>query len=215
MPVSQRNKVVSTGKVQKKTKGQRQKMYYKMEEGLKEYSHCYILHCENQRNQYLKEVRQLVQGIWMFGKSKMAKKCFTENKILDILKYVKGDVGILLTNTPIDELRTKLAYTTIDYARTGMRASESIKLKELKRNDGEALPSSMLEQLKKLRVPVKLEMGTLVLEKPYTLCSNNQKMTNEQCQVAKMLCMPLAKTEIRLIAHYDGTKTVNCNAMEE
>eukprot|EP00835_Amoeboradix_gromovi_P006092 NODE_658_length_5456_cov_0.429158.p3 type:complete len:215 gc:universal NODE_658_length_5456_cov_0.429158:1474-830(-) len=214
MPVSQRNKVVHIGNVSKKSKESRQLLYGSAVDGIAEYKFIYILNCTNQRNQFIKELRQSVPGLWMFGKSKMIHKVFKDNN-LDISRFVVGDVCVLMSNESVEEVQHKLQFSKVDYARKGMKAQKTIILEQLARSDGDALPSSMLEQLKKLNLPVKLNIGKIILEKPYTLCEEGKEMTNEQCQVSKMLWMPLAKSHVDIIAYYDGVSVVEMNGMQE
>ena len=213
MPVSQRNKVVSVGKVEKKSKEHRQKLYGVVAEAMSEYTFIYVLQCTNQRNQFLKQLRETVPGLWVFGKTKMINKVFTDHK-LDIARYVKGEAVILMTNEGVVQVQEALKFSDIDYARQGMKPDQTIILEQLARSDGEALPSSMLDQLKKLNLDVKLEIGKIILNKPYTLCQEGKEMTNEQCQVAKMFWMPLAKSFVRIIAYYDGKEIKDVDDME-
>ena len=214
MPVSQRNKVVHIGKVEKKSKEHRQKLYSVAEEASREYKFIYVLNCANQRNQFLKEVKETVPGLWVFGKTKMVHKVLSDNKF-DIARYIKGQVGVLMTNETLDEVQNKLQFSKIDYARKGTKADQTIVLEKLCRSDGDALPSSMMDQLKKLNVPVKLNIGKITLEEPFTLCEEGKEMTNEQCQIAKMLWMPLAKSYVEIIAYYNGDSVVDMNDMQE
>ncbi len=214
MPVSQRNKVVSVGKTSKKTKEQRQKVYTTIEEGLKEYKMIYIVQCSNERNSFLKQVRRCItDSVWVFGKSKMVHKVLTDNE-MKIADYVKGNVGLLLTNMTKDEVEKALQFKSLDYARQGMVMTRDLVLENLNREEMQ-VPSSMLEQFRKLNVPCKLDKGVITLESPYVLCSNGKPITSEQCQVAKMLQMPLAEVFVEIIAYYDGKEVINVSDMVE
>ena len=62
----------------------------------------------------------------------------------------------------------------------------------------------MLEHLKKLGLPVKLEKGTIVVEEECVVCEPGEELTADAAHLLKLFGMESAQFGLTLTAHWTG-----------
>ncbi len=93
-----------------------------------------------------------------------------------------------------------------DYARSGFKATTLVTLPAGPLEDK---PHSMLEEFRKLGLPVDLNKGTIVMRKEYVVCRPGQVLTPEQCRILKHFDIFMAEFKLSVRAMYhDGEVTV-------
>jgi mRNA turnover protein 4 len=130
---------------------------------------------------------------------------YQENLKLVSKQIAGGSVGLLLTSrTKDDVVQYFKNLEEPDYARAGSVSPETviISLEQLSQ-----FPVSMMEQFRKLGMPVDIINGKVVLTgkaQEYRLCKEGEILSAEKC---KLLChfeKKLAKFRVQLMAHWCG-----------
>ena len=62
----------------------------------------------------------------------------------------------------------------------------------------EGTPSTMIDQLRRCGLPVTLKVGTIHVDREYTICTEGDTLTPEQCQLLKHFDRKLARFEVSL-----------------
>eukprot|EP01099_Mayorella_cantabrigiensis_P004050 TRINITY_DN3045_c0_g1_i1.p1 TRINITY_DN3045_c0_g1~~TRINITY_DN3045_c0_g1_i1.p1 ORF type:complete len:220 (-),score=48.81 TRINITY_DN3045_c0_g1_i1:22-681(-) len=208
MPKSKRNRVISLTKVDKKIRGDKEKIVNELHEYLENYSSVYLFEIENMRNNKLKELRLnwTSDSRFFLGKNSLMEIALgrtpeTEAKqnIHKLTKMISGECGLLFTNKTKDQvLKFFEEYNEEDYARGGFEPEETIILPQ-----GPLIgPFSHAQEpyLRKLGLPTSLQEGVINLTTQYCLCKAGQAITVEQAKLLKLMDMKMAKFRIQLRA---------------
>jgi mRNA turnover protein 4 len=141
--------------------------------------------------------------------------------------YLAGNVGLFFTNRdPKDVLEYFAAYTQTDFARAGITATQTFTVPagvvysrggELAADDDVPLPHSQEITVRKWGMPTKLEKGKVMLEAPYTVCTEGQVLNSHQTALLKMFGVAMAEFKVDMKAYYStATESVTeVDAMEE
>ena len=91
-----------------------------------------------------------------------------------------GNCALFFTNRSKEEvLGFFREYKSLDYARAGFKATESFVIPK-----GEMpFAHSMMEEFKKLRLPVEIKNGKIHMREDYTVCKAGKVLTPEQCRI--------------------------------
>lgn len=91
-----------------------------------------------------------------------------------------GNCALFFTNRAKEEVIAFFQeYKSLDYARAGFKATETFVIPE-----GEMpFAHSMLEEFKKLRLPVEIRNGKIHMREKYTVCKEGKVLTPEQCRI--------------------------------
>ncbi len=91
-----------------------------------------------------------------------------------------GNCALFFTNRPKEEVIPFFQeYKSLDYARAGFKATETFVIPQ-----GEMpFAHSMLEEFKKLRLPVEIKSGKIHMRENYTVCKEGKVLTPEQCRI--------------------------------
>jgi len=210
MPKSKRAKVISLTKVKKKEKTVKDGHIEEMRDAAAKFKTCFLIRVENERNQFLKEVRRkLAPGRMFYGRNKlmqhalgMAPSSECQQNIHKLAERISGHSGILFTNSPIAQVREYFEeYRPSDYARCGGIATETVVLPA----GGEALanqPHSIETHLRNIGLPTQLKDGKVILLGRHTVCKEGKELTADQAQVLKMLEKKMANFECRVSAQW-------------
>lgn len=112
MPKSKRNKVVNLTKTDKKGRQGKETLFQKVRDAMDEYNNVYVLKIENNRNTFIKQVRnEFKTSKFFFGSNRVMQKALglkPEEEyypgIKDIAEQLNGEVGLLFTNVDKQEL---------------------------------------------------------------------------------------------------------------
>jgi mRNA turnover protein 4 len=110
---------------------------------------------------------------------------------------LKGNVGLLLTNKSKKEVKKYFDnYKCDDYARSGSEAPFTFEIKAGKIDQ----PGSMVEQLRKLGLPVKLDMAEIYVEQDYTVCEEGSVLTPEQAKLLQHFGKKTSAFQVTLLS---------------
>lgn len=214
MPKSKRNKVVSLSKTTKKGFETKKDLVGQVQACCDEYASLYVFSVENMRNQKIKDVRQEWRtSRFFFGKNKVmtlglgkTKEDEYKDNLHEISKRLVGNVGLMFTNEPDEKIKSWFkSFKEADYARSGNTASKTIVLPEGPLDEN-SFPHSMEPSLRALHLPTELKKGIIHLTQVYTVCTENDTLTPEQCRILKLFTQPLAEFQVVLkcVWHSNG-----------
>lgn len=170
------------------------------------YSSAYVFSMENVRSEFFKELRsEWDDSRFFLGKNRVMSLALGETPetahrpaLDELAADVHGDVGLLFTDRAPKAVAAFFAgYSTEDFARGGFVPAASVRVEAGRL---ESLPHTMLDQLRKLGMPVRLDKGTLVLPQAYSLCTAGKAITPEQGRLLKFFGHKLAVFRIELVS---------------
>eukprot|EP01083_Nonionella_stella_P240257 840077_1 len=115
-------------------------------------------------------------------------------------KHVTGSVGLLMTSKSREEVVRYFAeLAEEDFARAGSIAPKQIVVtNEMMYN----FPVSMVEQFRKLGMPIEVDTGKLVLignRKEYVVCKEGQELSVEACKILFQFGIKLSEFKVDLV----------------
>ena len=125
-----------------------------------------------------------------------------------ISKLLTGSVGILCTSrspSGVEEYFSKLAVE--DFARAGQNAPKTVVLTQAQI---ETHPVSMVEQFRKLGLPVEVKNGRVALvgRDEYEVCKEGRELSVEQCKILVHMGVKLAVFRIGLLCRWEKEEGV-------
>ncbi|RDB17835.1 mRNA turnover protein 4 [Hypsizygus marmoreus] len=219
MPRSKRAKLVSLTKVAKKTKEQKNAMMKELQENSEKWRYCWLFEVGSMRNAHLKTVRKLWKDSAriFFGRSAVMAKALgatpeEEHRagIHKLAKQIKGQVGVLFTDTPPQEVIDWFVdFKQPDFARTGNIASRTVILPAgpVMRHHSdppEPFPHNEEPQLRKLGLTTSMNKGVPTLTSAHKLCQKGKALTAEQAQLLKLIGHKMVVFRVGLIARWDS-----------
>eukprot|EP00440_Ansanella_granifera_P063766 gb/GFBE01069131.1/.p1 GENE.gb/GFBE01069131.1/~~gb/GFBE01069131.1/.p1 ORF type:complete len:213 (+),score=73.97 gb/GFBE01069131.1/:1-639(+) len=210
MPKSKRNKVVALTKVKKRPREDKDKLIEDIREAFEKYTRLYLVSIENERNNFLQEVRkQLRPGKLVCAKNKVMQLALgtsPENEchenVHKIAEKIAGQCALLFTDQGPDDVQRLFAeYRPSDFARSGAPAKETVMLP--KGLDALAkLPHSIESHLRQLGLPTVLKEGKIHLLGDYTVCKAGEELSADAAQVLKLLDMKQAEFSLTVEDHW-------------
>ena len=218
MPKSKRAQLVALTQTAKKTRDHKTAVVQEIRSAIDDHESIYLFSYENMRSHLFKKVRMDFREPDMEGKS--SRIFLGKNKLMQIAlgrtpedeygdnlralsKHVKGSVGLLVTSKSKDEV---LEYfenlAEEDFARAGSIAPRKIVVtNEMLYN----FQVSMVEQFRKLGMPVEVNNGKLVLigsRKEYVVCEEGQTLTVEACKILVQFGIKVSEFRLDLVCHW-------------
>lgn len=210
--------VVALTQTAKKTRDHKTAVVQEIRSAIDDHESIYLFSYENMRSHLFKKVRMDFREPDMEGKS--SRIFLGKNKLMQIAlgrtpedeygdnlralsKHVKGSVGLLVTSKSKDEV---LEYfenlAEEDFARAGSIAPRKIVVtNEMLYN----FQVSMVEQFRKLGMPVEVNNGKLVLigsRKEYVVCEEGQTLTVEACKILVQFGIKVSEFRLDLVCHW-------------
>lgn len=178
------------------------------------------------RSNKFKDVRMEFRGDSriLLGKNKLLQIALgrsPEEEYADNLRHVAkritgGSVGLLITSKEAKDVERYFAsLSEPDYARAGTRSTAEIVITEDKM---EHFPVSMMEQLRKLGMPVEIKQGKVVYRdglNSYRICKKDEVLSAEQCKLLKHFDIKLVNFEVKLLCRWSDGEFVEMNEMDE
>ena len=134
---------------------------------MEEYAHVFVFNCENMRTSPFKQLRTEFRddGRFLLGKNGVLQVAFGRTReeayrpLLDVLaSKLQGEVGVLFTNRSPAKVKAFFAdFSEVDFARAGSKAVRNI---DLVAGPLEGQPSSMVEPLRGMHLPVALKRAS-------------------------------------------------------
>ena len=211
MPKSKRSKPYSLTVPKKKGFDLKSKLLQDVRSCVDKHEYVYAFSVRDMRNSKLKDVRTLWEGSrFFFGKNKVmaiALGTSPESEYREGLHklsgHLKGSVGLFFTSEPTDKVRKWFSgYQEVDYARGGNKATHEVTL------PAGPLPQfqhTMEPQLRQLGMPTSMQKGVIALITDYEVCKEGAVLTPEQCQILKLLGIPMATFRITLLCYWNKT----------
>ncbi|EJC98948.1 uncharacterized protein FOMMEDRAFT_113538 [Fomitiporia mediterranea MF3/22] len=219
MPKSKRAKVVSLTKVAKKTKEQKASLINEIQENADKWRYCWLFEVGTMRNTHLKTVRSLWKDSAriFFGRCAVVAKALGSTPeeeykpgLYNIAKQLKGQVGILFTDSPPEEVTEWFDdFQQPDFARSGNIASQDVILPEgpvmqCHSNPPEPFPHNEEPQLRKLGLHTSMVRGVPTLNAPHRVCTKGKELTAEQAQLLKLIGEKMVVFRVHLRARWDA-----------
>ena len=128
---------------------------------------------------------------------------YSEN-LHKISKLISGSVGILCTNRPAQDVEDYFAsLAKEDYARAGQISPKTV---TLTKSHIENHPVSMVEQFRKLGLPVEVKNGRVAFvgeRDEWEVCNEGKVLSVEQCKILHYMGVKLAVFRIKLICRWE------------
>ncbi|XP_050096472.1 mRNA turnover protein 4 homolog [Anopheles aquasalis] len=226
MPKSRRDKKVSLTKTDRKGLSEKQQIIEEIQTCRQKYENVFLFTVQNMRNSKLKEIRtKWKNSRFFFGKNRVMqlglKLISDEDKPgkleagMELLReQMVGQCGLLFTSETKETVLDWFdSYVVDEYARSGFRATQTIKLEA---GPLEEFSHAMEPHLRSLGMPTKLDRGVVTLYKEYTVCEKNKVLTPEQARILKLLGKPMAKLKIIINCCYTakGFEVINSRNAE-
>jgi mRNA turnover protein 4 len=180
------------------------------------YETLYLFSYENMRSTKFKNVRMAFRGddsrIFL-GKNSLLQIALgktPEDEYQDNLRHVAkriegGSVGLLFTSQPREQVEAYFQTTSEpDYARAGAKAPRTV---EVPRDQVERFPVSMMEQFRKLGMPVEIKNGKVILrdgQDTYRICKEGETLTAEKCKLLTHFEEKLSKFAVHLACRWSN-----------
>jgi len=210
MPKSKRAKVISLTKVKKKDKSHKDNHIDEIREASGKYKTALLIRVENERNQFMKEVRRkLHPGRLFYGKNKLMQHSLGMNpesecqdNIHKLAQRISGHCAILFTDSPMNKVREYFEeYRPSDFARCVAIATETVVLPA----GADALkdkPHSIEAHLRQIGLPTQLQNGKVIMLGKHTVCKEGQEINADQAQVLKLIDKKMANFEMTILAKW-------------
>jgi mRNA turnover protein 4 len=123
-----------------------------------------------------------------------------------VSKLITGSVGLLVTSKSSDEVESYFNdLVEEDFARAGSIASKDVMVNnEMLYN----YPVSMVEQFRKLGLPIDVDNGKLVLignKSQHRLCKNGDVLSAEDCKLLFQFGIKLAEFKVKLVCRWNSS----------
>jgi mRNA turnover protein 4 len=208
------NETVPLTKTDKRTTREHKTAYIQqVRESLDQHDSLYLFRYENMRSNKFKDVRLHFRSdsrLWL-GKNKLLQLALgrtPEEEYSDNLRHVAellvgGNVGLLLTSRPRTDVESYFAHLVEpDYARAGTVTSREVLIRADQLVD---LPVSMMEQLRKLGMPVDIKDGKVILRDgldTWRLCKEGETLSAEKCKLLVHFDVKLADFKVNLVCFW-------------
>ena len=176
----------------------KQKVIEDIQSCAEQYPNVFLFSVDNMRNSTLKYIRnEWKDSRFFFGKIAIMKLGLKQAEIdEELCEKMEGQRGLLFTShdrdTVVDWFKE---YSAEEFARSGFKASETVKLPEGPLPD---FSHAIEPHLRKLGMPTKLDRGVVTLYSDYTVCEKGQTLTPEQAKILKLLQRPLATFKVNI-----------------
>ncbi|XP_052860350.1 mRNA turnover protein 4 homolog [Anopheles cruzii] len=230
MPKSKRDKKVSLTKTDRKGLSNKQQIIEDIQQCRQKYDNVFLFTVQNMRNSKLKEIRsQWKNSRFFFGKNRVMQLGLNlvnddgeggeptklEKGMEQLREQMIGQCGLLFTSeSKSTVLEWFESYVAKEYARSGFRATKTVKLKA---GPLEEFSHAIEPHLRSLGMPTKLDRGVVTLYKEYKVCEKDKLLSPEQARILKLLGKPLAKFKVIVNCCYtakDGFEEINKRDIE-
>ena len=224
--------IVSLTKTAKKTREHKSNYIDTVREAIDQNDRLYLFSYENMRSNHFKDVRLHFrgnsnaldegegsgEGRLFLGKNKLLQIALgrsSEDEYSDnlhqISRILTGSVGILCTSQSPKDVEEYFANLAVeDFARAGQVSPKTVMLSQ---SQIETHPVSMVEQFRKLGLPVEVKNGRVAFvggREEFEVCKEGDELTVEQCKILVHMGLKLAVFRIELLSCWEkGDGTVN------
>jgi mRNA turnover protein 4 len=141
--------------------------------------------------------------------------------------HLVGNVGLFFTNRePQEIIEYFAAYSQTDFARAGVTAAQTFTIPAgvvhsrggvVPEDEDVPLPHSVETTIRKWGMPTRLDKGKIILDAPYTVCTEGEAMNSHQTALLKFFGVAMADFKIDLKVYYStaSESVTEVGAMEE
>lgn len=136
--------------------------------------------------------------------------------IEDLTQYLTGNVGLLLTNRPVESIISHFAnYAPVDFARAGVASPRTFSIPagvvyatagEVPEEHDLPLEHSVEPELRRLGVPTRMVKGKVVLGEEsgegeaFVVCKEGEVLDSRQTRLLKMFGVCLSEFKVKVVA---------------
>lgn len=224
------NATVALTKTAKKTREHKSNYVDTVRSAIDSNDRLYLFSYENMRSNHFKDVRLHFrggnakdsmdddeegggngEGRLFLGKNKLLQIALgrsSEDEYSDNLhqlsKILSGSVGILCTSQTPKDVESYFANLAVeDFARAGQTAPQTVMLSQ---SQIETHPVSMVEQFRKLGLPVEVKNGRVAFvggREEWEVCKEGKELSVEQCKILTHMGLKLAVFRIELVCRWE------------
>ena len=153
------------------------------------FSNAFVFTFENMRTVAFKDVRAAWKDSRFFlGKNKVMRVALGRDHedeyrdgLADLGRGLVGSVGLLFTNRSKEEVMEYFSKLAVrDFARMGAPATDTVMMQA---GALTGMAHTMVEQLRKLGMPVELQNGVVHLTSDYTVCKEGEALSVDQARI--------------------------------
>lgn len=176
----------------------KQKVIEDIQSCAEQYDNVFLFSVDNMRNSTLKYIRsEWKDSRFFFGKNSVMKLGLKQAEVdEELCEMMEGQRGLLFTkhdrDTVVDWFKE---YSAEEFARSGFKATQTVKLPEGPLPD---FSHAIEPHLRKLGMPTKLDRGIVTLYSDFTVCEKGQTLTPEQAKILKLVGRPLATFRVNV-----------------
>jgi mRNA turnover protein 4 len=175
----------------------------------------YLFSYENMRSNKFKQVRvhfaesksRIIMGknkLLQLALGKTPEEEYGDN-LCQVAKLTSGSVGLLFTSEPREKVESYFDnLVEEDFARAGAVAPRTVAVTDVM---VATHPVSMVDQFRKLSLPVKVENGKVVFvgeQKEHVLCKKGETLSAEQCKALTHFGIRLSEFRVKLICRWSS-----------
>lgn len=197
----------------KKTREHKSAIIQDVREAIDSHEDLYLFSYENMRSSKFKNVRKDFTGSRIFlGKNKLLQIAMGRtseeeygDNLRNVAKLTTGSVGLLFTSEPrakVESYFVNLAEE--DYARAGALTPRRV---VISRDMLATHPVSMVDQFRKMGLPVEVENGKLVFvgeQKEHVLCKEGETLSAEKCRALCQFGIRVSEFRVQLICRWSS-----------
>mmetsp|Transcript_3446 Transcript_3446/g.3260 ORF Transcript_3446/g.3260 Transcript_3446/m.3260 type:complete len:231 (-) Transcript_3446:139-831(-) len=221
MPKSKRTKTVVLTQTDKKNREHKSAFIQQVRDAVDKHDTLYLFSYENMRSNHFKNVRmhfrddeESASRIFL-GKNKLMQIALGRNpeeeyaeNIRQVSQRISGSVGLLFTNKSKNEVEEYFSSSSSleedDFARAGFKSPKKVVLtNDMVTNH----PVSMVEQFRKLGMPVDVQNGKVTLvnhPNDFTVCHEGETLSAESCKILVHFGIRLATFQVNLVGRWSS-----------
>ena len=198
---------MSLTNTKKKDRSHKQAVIDDIRSAIDAHSSVYLFSYSNMRSNHFKKVRlDFKDGRIFLGKNKLMAIALgrsPEDEYMINLKVLgkkcSGSVGLLMTDAPESDVVSYFSnLSEEDFARSGSTASTTVQLTAAQ---VENHPVSMVDQFRKLNLPVQVKNGKVTLVGgEFTVCKAGDELSADQCKVLVHFGIKMSEFKVDLEA---------------
>jgi mRNA turnover protein 4 len=215
MPKSKRVRAVPLTQTAKKTREHKSAVIQDVRDAIDSHNDVYLFSYENMRSNKFKQVRvhfaesksRIIMGknkLLQLALGKTPEEEYGDN-LCQVAKLTSGSVGLLFTSEPREKVESYFDnLVEEDFARAGAVAPRAVAVTDVM---VATHPVSMVDQFRKLSLPVEVENGKVVFvgeQKEHFLCKKGETLSAEQCKALTHFGIRLSEFRVKLICRWSS-----------
>jgi mRNA turnover protein 4 len=190
----------------------KEELVTKIRDAIGEFQNIFTFDYENFRTSNMKELRhQFEDSRFFMGNNKVIQIALgrTEEEsqapnLYKLSQFLNGHCGLWCTNRPKSEVKNFVnSYEQPDYARCKDVSTIDFTI-PAGPLDSKRFPHNMEEYLRKLGLPVKLDMGVIVVTEEVEVAKTGTELSTEAAQILKLWDLQTVNFKLKLTGHWSN-----------